>query len=110
MLHYGEGRCWLAGDAAHQASPGGMQSMNLGLAEAADLADKIKSILHGDSDLDMLQDFDRVHRAEWKELLGLKAPDETPETLSPWARQHLPTLLGNLPVSGDDLNHLLKTL
>ena len=40
VLRYGEGRCWLAGDAAHQASPAGMHSMNLGLREAADLAGK----------------------------------------------------------------------
>jgi NADPH-dependent dioxygenase len=110
VVRYGEGRCWLAGDAAHQASPGGMHSMNRGLLEAADLADNIKSILHGDSDLDMLQDFDRVHRAEWKRLLGLKEPDATPDGLSPWARQHLPTLIGNLPASGEDLQHLLEQL
>lgn len=110
VLHFGEGRCWLAGDAAHQASPAGMQSMNLGLLEAADLAGKIKSILRDHADPDVLQDYDRSHRAEWKRLLGLKTPPEPPDGLSPWARQHFPTLLGNLPASGDDLNHLLRKL
>lgn len=110
VLHYGEGRCWLAGDAAHQAGPAGVQSMNRGLSEAADLAGKIKSILHDHADPDVLQDYDRVHRAEWKRLLGLKLPADLPDGLSPWARQHFPTLLANLPASGDDLNFLLARL
>jgi len=108
--HFGKGRCWLAGDAAHQASPAGMQSMNLGLREAADLADKLKRILRGDSGLDLLQTYDQVHRVEWERLLGLTTPPVPPNTLSPWARQHYPTLSGNLPASGDDLNHLLQKL
>jgi 2-polyprenyl-6-methoxyphenol hydroxylase-like FAD-dependent oxidoreductase len=109
-LHFGEGRCWLAGDAAHQASPAGMQSMNLGLKEAADLADTIKSILRDHADMGLLQDFDKSHRGEWKRLLGLKAPAEPPEKLSPWARQRFATILGNLPASGEDLDHLMEKL
>ena len=31
---YGKERCWLAGDAAHQTGPAGMQSMNVGLIES----------------------------------------------------------------------------
>jgi NADPH-dependent dioxygenase len=109
VLRYGEGRCWLAGDAAHQASPAGMHSMNLGLREAADLAGRLKSILRDHADLDLLQDYDRIYRAEWKRLLGLKQV-EPPGSVSPWARQHFSTLLGNLPASGEDLNNLLKNL
>jgi len=107
---FGEGRCWLAGDAAHQASPAGMHSMNLGLREAADLAGKLKSILRDHAGLDSLQDYDRRHRAEWQRLLGLEAPAQPPDSLSPWARRHFSTLLGNLPASGDDLNRLLEKL
>jgi NADPH-dependent dioxygenase len=110
VLHYGEGRCWLAGDAAHQTSPAGMNSMNLGLAEAADLAGKLKSILRDHADLELLQDYDRLHRAEWKRLLGLKEPAQPPDGLSPWARRHYSTLLGNLPASGGDLNRLVEKL
>ena len=35
---FGRDRCWLAGDAAHQTGPVGVQSMNVGMAEAATLA------------------------------------------------------------------------
>ncbi len=109
-LRFGEGRCWLAGDAAHQASPAGMQSMNQGLNEAADLADAIKSILRDQSSLGLLQSYDHAHQAEWQRLLGLTTPAEPPISLSPWARQHFSTILGNLPASGEDLNHLLEKL
>ena len=108
--HFGDNRCWLAGDAAHQASPAGMQSMNLGLIEGADLADKFASILRHQADLDLLRTYDKIHRAEWKRLLGLKAPAEPSGGLSPWARQHYATILANLPASGEDLDHLMEKL
>jgi 2-polyprenyl-6-methoxyphenol hydroxylase-like FAD-dependent oxidoreductase len=107
---FGDGRCWLAGDAAHQTSPAGMLSMNLGLREAADLANKLKSILRGDSGPDLLQTYDRVHRLEWERLLGLTTPVEPPISLSPWVSRHYPTIFGNLPASGDDLDHLLHAV
>jgi 2-polyprenyl-6-methoxyphenol hydroxylase-like FAD-dependent oxidoreductase len=87
-----------------------MHSMNLGLREAADLAGKLKSILRDHAGLELLQDYDRRHRAEWQRLLGLEAPAQPPDSLSPWVRRHFSTLLGNLPASGDDLNHLLEKL
>ena len=43
---FGRGRCWLAGDAAHQTTLTGTQSMNVGLYEAADLAETRTKILH----------------------------------------------------------------
>jgi len=108
--HFGRGRCWLAGDAAHQTSPAGMQSMNLGLREAADLADKLKHILRDGSGLDSLLSYDHVHRVEWERILGLTAPSEPPNHLSPWARRQYPVISGNLPASGDDLQYLLQKL
>jgi 2-polyprenyl-6-methoxyphenol hydroxylase-like FAD-dependent oxidoreductase len=108
VLHFGEGRCWLAGDAAHQSSPAGMHSLNLGLQEAADLAGKLKGILRDHSDKDVLQEYDRHHRAEAKRLLGMKA--QAPGGLSLWAQRQYATLLGNLPVSGGDLDLLLEKL
>ena len=108
--HFGRGRCWLAGDAAHQASPAGMQSMNNGLNEAADLADKLKSILRDRVGMDLLGAYDRVHHAEWKRLLGLKPPGDTHPGSSPWAQKYYPVILGNLPASGDDLNQFMEKL
>ena len=129
---FGQGRCWLAGDSAHQTSPAGMQSMNRGLLEGADLADRIKSILRREAGMEALQIYDRVHGEEWKRLLGLDDLTERSHTFSSWARRHFASIFGaedqghpprsfpswarpyfgsilqSLPATGDDLNHLLK--
>jgi len=41
-VEFGKGRCWLAGDAAHQTGPVGVQSMNAGFNEALILANALK--------------------------------------------------------------------
>jgi 2-polyprenyl-6-methoxyphenol hydroxylase-like FAD-dependent oxidoreductase len=41
---FGNGGVWLAGDAAHQAAPVGVHSMNSGLIEAHELAARISRI------------------------------------------------------------------
>jgi len=109
-LHFGQGRCWLAGDAAHQTSPAGMQSMNEGLGEAVDLADRLKTILRDHGGLDGLQNYHLAHEAKWKRLLGLQIPPQPANCVSPWARRQFPTLLGSLPVSGHELDLLLGRL
>ena len=133
-LKFGRERCWLAGDAAHQTSPVGMQSMNCGLLEGEDLAGRIISVLRGGADLESLQLYDRVHGEEWRRLLGLKELKERPLSFSSWARRHFASMIGmknqgppprslpswarrhfgnilhSLPATGDDLNYLLKQL
>ena len=69
---FGQNLCWLAGDAAHQTGPVGMQSMNIGFREAADLADVLTQILRKGGSRDLLKGFDRAHRGEWSQLLGFK--------------------------------------
>lgn len=44
---YGQGRIFLAGDAAHVPSPAGGQGMNTGIQDAFNLAWKIQLVLHG---------------------------------------------------------------
>ena len=44
---FGNGRLWLAGDAGHMTGPVGMQSMNVGLREANELARIIHEPAHG---------------------------------------------------------------
>ena len=41
VTEYGRGRVWLAGDAAHTHSPVGGRGMNLGMADAAEWADRL---------------------------------------------------------------------
>src|SRR5205807_2160537 len=45
VSRFGDGRIWLAGDSAHLARPVGVQSMNIGLLEANELAGSFSRIL-----------------------------------------------------------------
>ncbi|MDB5966348.1 MAG: monooxygenase FAD-binding protein [Polaromonas sp.] len=47
--HYGLGRIWLAGDAAHLNSPAGGMGMNGGIHDALNLSEKLVRILQGNT-------------------------------------------------------------
>jgi len=107
---FGEGRVWLAGDAAHATGPLGGQSVNVGMHEADDLALRIAEGFR-DSSFDSLGTrYCEQRRLEWGRLFGLgpskpdtgKAPD--------WVGRQIGTLLPGLPASGDDLDDLLDQL
>lgn len=51
---YREGRCFLAGDAAHIHSPAGGQGMNTGIQDAVNLGWKLAYVLHGAGDAELL--------------------------------------------------------
>jgi len=107
---FGKGHCWLAGDAAHQTCPAGMQSMNVGFREAALLSDALTQILrHGASEA-VLQTYERTQLMEWQRLLGLRGPVRVTEKASPWVRQNAAQIVGSIPASGDDLGYLLHGL
>src|SRR3970040_606310 len=52
---FGTGGVWLAGDAAHQAAPVGVHSLNSGLVEVRELAARISGIQRGDGAPSLLQ-------------------------------------------------------
>ncbi len=67
---FGRGRVWLAGDAGHLTGPAGIQSMNVGLREAQQLA----AALGADSSRGgghALESYQLRCRDEWRHLLGL---------------------------------------
>ena len=107
---FGEGRCWLAGDAAHLTGPIGVQSMNVGLREAADLATAFSQILRYGASADILEQFNRDRVAEWRLLQGLEGEllptENTPAVIS----RRLSQLLSCLPASADDLVHMAGQL
>jgi 2-polyprenyl-6-methoxyphenol hydroxylase-like FAD-dependent oxidoreductase len=103
---YGDGVVWLAGDAAHVALPLGVQSLNVGLREAATLAGALDLVLAGAADRDALADYEATFRAEWQTLLG-----RTPlAAADPWLRANGGRLLPALPASGRVLSQLLERL
>jgi 2-polyprenyl-6-methoxyphenol hydroxylase-like FAD-dependent oxidoreductase len=105
---FSRGRVWLAGDAAHLASPIGAQSMNGGLSEARDLASRLASILREDYPLSVLDRFEDSRRTEWRRLLGSDA--QAGAAAGPWVREHAQRLLPCLPASGGDLAVLMNQL
>ena len=107
---FGRDFCWLAGDAAHQTGPVGMQSMNIGFREAADLARVLTQILRKSGSTDLLKGYDHAHRGEWQRLLEFKAGTPATDSAAEWVRQRAARIVGSIPASGSDLTCLLKQL
>jgi 2-polyprenyl-6-methoxyphenol hydroxylase-like FAD-dependent oxidoreductase len=110
VRRFGSGRVWLAGDAAHVTSPFGAQSMNLGLAEAHDLVERVAACLKSASGLDTFSQYGSERQREWHKLLGFHVTFELLRHAPPWlgtlARQISPAL----PASGPDLKAALQQL
>jgi 2-polyprenyl-6-methoxyphenol hydroxylase-like FAD-dependent oxidoreductase len=108
---FGQGRCWLVGDSAHQTSPAGMQSMNVGLAEAEALAQSLTGILRKGAALGSLETYGLESRNAWEKLLGRSGKLQRPG-VSKKGSASVPEarLLSSLPASGDHLVALLKQM
>ena len=107
---FGQDRCWLAGDAAHQTTPVGMQSMNVGLIEAEDLASKFTKVLHDKAPLDLLDTYGRGCRQAWQRSLGLTGELRVRPQANPWVQQRSARIPLCVPASGDALTQLLNQL
>jgi 2-polyprenyl-6-methoxyphenol hydroxylase-like FAD-dependent oxidoreductase len=107
---FGRDRAWLAGDAAHQTGPVGMQSMNLGMREGADLAARLARILRENAPPCLLDAYNLEYRAEWEQLLGLNGVAKTGPAAGAWVREHCARAIPCLPASGRDLGLLLSQL
>jgi 2-polyprenyl-6-methoxyphenol hydroxylase-like FAD-dependent oxidoreductase len=106
-LAYGRDRAWLVGDAAHMTGPVGVQSMNVGLREAADLGEAILAALGGASAPDAFETYGRRFLAEWRVLLGL-GDDPGPVPADPWLASQRTRILSCIPASGVELVQLLE--
>jgi 2-polyprenyl-6-methoxyphenol hydroxylase-like FAD-dependent oxidoreductase len=107
---FGRDRAWLAGDAAHQTGPVGMQSMNMGFREGADLAAKLTRILRDKGSPDLLETYNLEHRMEWEQLLGWNAGPQASATTDEWVREHSARIPACIPASGRELTLLLNQL
>lgn len=107
---FGRQRVWLAGDAGHMTGPAGSQSMNVGLREAAELAEIIAGVLRDGQPLDRLQTYDQQRLAEWKQLLGVDGGLKPTDRTDPWIRQGAARLLPCLPATGSELASLVQPL
>ncbi len=107
---FGEKRCWLAGDAAHQTGPVGMQSMNSGLREAAALAANLTQVLRGQAPPELMADYNREWRNQWEHLLGKSGGLQPRSRTDAWVCQRRARILPCLPAYGTDLKHLAAQL
>jgi 2-polyprenyl-6-methoxyphenol hydroxylase-like FAD-dependent oxidoreductase len=106
----GKGRVWLAGDAAHQAAPVGVHSMNSGLVEARELAVRLSQLLRGEKPSSLLDEFGAQTRDAWQRLLDVDAARPVTGVtgaVDPWVRQTGSRIAACVPASGDELDALL---
>jgi 2-polyprenyl-6-methoxyphenol hydroxylase-like FAD-dependent oxidoreductase len=107
---FGQGRAWIVGDAAHLASPVAIRSMNVGLREARDWADRVGRILAGGGAEDLLEEFDSYWRRRWDVLEGLSQTVEVTAEANPWVAARAGRVADCVPASGVDLQRLLAQL
>jgi 2-polyprenyl-6-methoxyphenol hydroxylase-like FAD-dependent oxidoreductase len=108
--HYGKGRVWLAGEAAHLTGPLGVQSLNVGLDEASELAQRMADALMNPSQAPFGELYSAKRTRQWRALLGIEPRVSQSPRTPDWARRHLRSLLACLPASGADLDELLDQL
>jgi 2-polyprenyl-6-methoxyphenol hydroxylase-like FAD-dependent oxidoreductase len=106
---FGKGGVWLAGDAAHQAPPVAVQSMNSGLLEARELAARISQIRHSGATPALEQFAVELHDA-WEALLGADQVVRALPGADPWVRQNGARILACMPASGEELEALLQQI
>ena len=107
---FGNGGVWLAGDAAHQAPPVAVHSMNSGLLEARELASRISQIQRSSGAPSLLEQFATSMHETWKGLLDAGQVVRALPGADPWVRQNGARLLACMPASGDDLEPLLQQI
>jgi 2-polyprenyl-6-methoxyphenol hydroxylase-like FAD-dependent oxidoreductase len=66
---FSEGRCFVAGDAAHIHSPAGAQGMNTGIQDAYNLAWKLALVIKGQADEKLLETYNEERLENAKRLL-----------------------------------------
>jgi 2-polyprenyl-6-methoxyphenol hydroxylase-like FAD-dependent oxidoreductase len=107
---FGKGGVWLAGDAAHQAPPVAVHSMNSGLLEARELASRISLIQRSAGAPSLLEQFATEMHGTWEWLLDAARVVRALPGADPWVRQNASRILACIPASGDDLEPLLKQI
>ena len=106
----GKGGVWLAGDAAHQATPVAVHSMNSGLVEARELAARISQIQRSGAAPSLLQEFASETIEAWRWLLGDGSSVRALPGADPWVHKTGARILACIPASGEDLEPLLNQI
>ncbi len=105
---FGKERMWLAGDSGHLTGPVGVQSMNVGMREARDLAGRISGVLSGAALPAEFETYDLERRAEWNRLHGRAGgliPTNGPDL---WIHSWAGAIMSSIPASGENLEILAR--
>ncbi len=103
---FGRDRTWLVGDATHVTGPVGVQSMNVGLSEARELAELAAEVVRGGSP-EALEGWGARRRDSWRDLLGIGRRLEAGPGAPDWAARAADRLVPLIPAAGNDLDTLL---
>ena len=107
---FGRDRCWLVGDAAHQTGPVGVQSMNMGFAEAEALGAILHKILREAGEIELLRGYDTSSRSAWRTLLGSTGGLKPTSQAKSWVTRRSARILPCLPAHGPALPQLAAQL
>ncbi len=110
---FARGRVWLAGDAAHQTTPFGVQSMNGGLLEAAYLGSLLSELPQRQNPADALQQYHDSRSEYWSWLLNPERHAEDFAADDPFIEKHSEDIIAALPASGvllPDVYNLLRPI
>jgi len=107
---FGKKGVWLAGDAAHQAPPVGVHSMNSGLVEARELAARMVRILRAGGAASLLEEFATETHEAWQGLLGAGREVRALPGADPWVQEARARIAACIPASGDELEPLLRQI
>jgi len=110
VSRFGRDRCWLAGDAAHQTGPVGVQSMSAGFREAGQLAETLRVILQENGGVNLLANYNRECRDRWQKLLGLAGGLKIGSNASHWVRECYDRLPPCIPALDSDFATLAAQL
>ena len=97
---FGQGTVWLAGDAAHLAGPVAVRSMNAGMKEVRDLAERTAAVARGQAGRESLEEYGRAHREAWERLMADDGGLRATATTDDWVRDHLRAVTSSLPATG----------
>lgn len=101
---------WLAGDAAHQAAPVGVHSLNSGLIEARELSARISQIKRSTGSPSLPQECAAATYDQWQRLLGAGRAVRALPGATPWVRAAAARIVTCIPASGEDLEPLLAQI
>jgi 2-polyprenyl-6-methoxyphenol hydroxylase-like FAD-dependent oxidoreductase len=101
---------WLAGDSAHLTGPAGIQSMNAGLAEAADLSGELAAVLMQGAPATGLDAYAHRWQATWRKLHQLDRAAVAKAGAPDVVQRHAGRLVSCLPANAKHVGVLAGRL